>query len=460
MSSARATRPAVENTPSPRAGGGGRATTLRLPVLLSAALSLLVPALAGGAHAQDGLADLIELSGRLSTEARLYPASAVHDGQRSHASGFAAQATAYVEDEDGTSFTFTPFYRYDAGDSERTHADVRDAYVLMYGDLGDDEWELRLGVDRVFWGVVESRPLVDIVNQTDLVEHPDEKTKLGQPMAHVTWSGEWGALELFGLTWHRPRTFPGRHGRLRPGQLIDRERTSYESSAEEWHVDLAGRFSGSFGPLDIGLSVFDGTSREPTLLPTQTMPPFGTELVLAPHYEKIRQYGVDAQITTGQWLLKLEAIHRAGAQNRRPDPRLSELELHQAFRYEEEDYAAFITGVEYTINQAWESEADLSLIAEWAHDERGKRATNAFESDILLAVRLGLNDEEGTEFTLSILESLEYSSRVLSAEFKRRLTDSWSLHVEGLVYAEIEEEDVMYSVRRDSFIAASLAYSF
>jgi len=76
---------------------------------------------------------------------------------------------------------------------------------------------LRLGVDRVFWGVVESRSLVDIVNQTDLVEHPDEKTKLGQPMAHVTWSGDWGALEVFGLTGHRPRTFPGRHGRLRSG---------------------------------------------------------------------------------------------------------------------------------------------------------------------------------------------------------------------------------------------------
>jgi len=455
-------RPAAEDAASPGAGGGGRARALRLPLLLPAALALVAPALAGGAHAQDGLADLIELSGRLSTEARLYPGSAVHAGQRAHASGFAAQATAYVEDEDGTSFTFTPFYRYDAGDPDRTHADVRDAYVLMYGDLGDDEWELRLGIDRVFWGVVESRPLVDIVNQTDLVEHPDEKTKLGQPMAHLTWSGEWGALELFGLSWHRPRTFPGRHGRLRPALAIDRERTSYESSAEEWHVDLAGRFSGSFGPLDIGLSVFDGTSREPTLLPGPVCTDFTNPActVLAPHYEKIRQYGVDAQITTGQWLLKLEAIHRAGAQNRRPDPKLSELELFQAFRYEEEDYAAFIAGVEYTINQVWESDADLSLIAEWAHDERGERATNAFESDILLAARLGLNDEEDTGFTLSTLESLEYSSRAVSAEFKRRLSDNWSLHAEALVYAEIEEEDVMHDVRRDSFVAASLAYSF
>ena len=183
----------------------------------------------------------------------------------------------------------------------------------MYGDVGEDEWELRLGVDRVFWGVVESRSLVDIVNQTDLVEHPNEKTKLGQPMVHVTWSGDWGALELFGLTWHRPRTFPGRHGRLRPELVVDHELTTYESAAQEWHLDLAGRYSGSFGPLDVGLSVFDGTSRDPTLVPTVV----GDEFVLAPHYEQIRQFGLDTQLTSGSWLLKLEAIHRP---SRRAEP--------------------------------------------------------------------------------------------------------------------------------------------
>ena len=245
--------------------------------------------LASGACAENGIADLIEVSGRFSTETRLYPETGAHPDQRSHASGFAAEVTAYVEDDEGRSLTITPFFRYDAGDPDRTHADLREAFVLMYGDVGEDEWELRLGVDRVFWGVVESRPLVDIVNQTDLVEHPDEKTKMGQLMAHVTWSGDWGALELFGMSWHRPRTFPGRHGRLRSELVVDQELTSYEASAEEWHLDLAGRLSGSFGPLDVGLSVFDGTSREPTLLPTLD----GSGLVLAPHYELIRQFGLD-----------------------------------------------------------------------------------------------------------------------------------------------------------------------
>ena len=140
---------------------------------------MLVSVLATGAYADDGIADRIEVSGRLSTETRLYPKSAAHPDQRSHASGLAAEATAYMEDDEGRSITITPFYRYDAGDPERTHADLREAYILLYGDVGDDEWELRLGVDRVFWGVVESRSLVDIVNQTDLVGKPGREDQAG-----------------------------------------------------------------------------------------------------------------------------------------------------------------------------------------------------------------------------------------------------------------------------------------
>jgi len=416
--------------------------------LLAALLSLLISVpMATGARADDGFVEFVEVTGRLSSETRVYPETAAHPDQRSHASGFAAEATVYMEDNEGRSITITPFLRYDAGDPDRTHADLREAFLLLYGDIGDDEWELRLGVDRVFWGVVESRPLVDIVNQTDLVEDPDEKTKMGQPMVHLTWSGDWGALELFGLTGHRERTFPGRHGRLRPGPVVDRDLTSYESSAGEWHLDLAARYTGSFGPVDIGLSVFDGTSREPTLLPTLA----GSELVLAPYYEQITQLGLDTQLTTGPWLLKLEAIHRAGAQNRR---------LDQFLRYEEEDYAAFVAGAEYTIYAVWDSDADLSLIGEWARDGRGRWATNAFENDVLLAARLGLNDEQSTEFTVSVLESLDYSSRVLNADFKRRLSDSWSLHVQSYAYVGIDEDDAMYDVRRDSFIGVNLDYNF
>ncbi len=398
------------------------------------ALPFLVP---DPAHAQSWLGDQVEIFGKVAVETRIFPEAGAHPGQRSHASGFSLEATAYIEGDGGSSITITPFLRFDAGDPERSHADLREAYFLNYGDVGDGEWELRLGIDRVFWGVAEARSLVDIINQTDLVEHPNAKTKLGQPMAHFTLSGGWGVLELFGLTGHRKRTFPGMLGRFRGQRLVDNDRATYESADEDWHVDLAGRYSNSFGPLDIGLSMFDGTSREPTYRLSA--------LSLVPHYEQIRQFGLDGQITTGPLLLKLEAIRRTGGRNR---------------MLQEEDYTASILGGEYLASGPWDSDSDLSLFAERLRDERGPDATDAFSNAVFLGARLGLNDEHGTDFFLGVLDSREGGGRALSAEFNRRLTDNLSLHVESTAHLEFETDPAVHDTRHDSYIGVSLEYNF
>ncbi len=387
-----------------------------------------------------------ELSGRLALESRWYYQDGAHSGQRSHASGVVVEPKLYVEDAEGRSLTLAPFFRYDAADPRRTHLDVREAYLLLLGEIGDGEWELRLGADRVFWGVAESRHLVDIVNQTDLIEHPNEEAKLGQPMAHLTWSGDSGVLELFALTYHRERTFPGRSGRLRSRFVVDDERVSYESAAAEWHVDLAARYSHSVGPLDLGLSVFEGTSREPCLgcLPPRLGRKGG--FLLAPYYEQILQFGVDAQLTIESWLFKLEAIHRAGARN-------------QAGR--EQDYAALVVGGEYTFNAVFGSAADLSLLGEWNHDGRGANATNVFDNDVFLAARLALNDVQSTEIIASVLGDVDHSTRSLVVELNRRLSDQWSLHIEGVVILGVDKADLThYETRRDSFVELSATYNF
>ena len=70
-------------------------------------------------------------------------------------------------------------------------------------------------------------------------------------------------MEILGLPYHRARTFPGRAGRLRLPLVVEAEHIEYESEAKERHVDLAARYSHSFGLLDLGMSAFNGTSREP-----------------------------------------------------------------------------------------------------------------------------------------------------------------------------------------------------
>ena len=406
------------------------------------AVSILALVLTTVAHAGIGI-DHHRFSGRSSIETRWFPERAAHVGQGGHASGFVAAPKFYLEDADARSLTLAPFFRYDNSDFRRTHADLREAYLLLFGEFSVCEWELRVGVGQVFWGVTESQHLVDLVNQIDFVEHPNGEAKLGQPMIHLTWSGEWGVMEILGLPYHRARTFPGRSGRLRLPLVVSDEDVEYESEAEERHLDLAARYSHSFGLLDMGASFFNGTSREPSLRPGAP--------ALVQHYAQIRQFGLDAQLTVGSWLFKLEGIQRAGAIN---------------LSGEEEDYAAAVLGGEYTFYSALGSAADLSLLGEWNHDGRGPNATpsrspNTLENDLFFASRIALNDVQGTEIVASILGDVDRATRAMAVKFDRRLSDRWSLLLETIYILGTDKKDLFnYWTRRDSFADLGLTYNF
>lgn len=391
----------------------------------------------------DGFADTgfvhQEVSGRIGIESRWFPDIAAHPDQKSLTRSLILQPELYLEDDEGRSVTLTPFLRYDSADPQRSHADIREAYVLLFGEAGDSQWELRAGIDRVFWGVAESRHLVDIINQVDTVDHPNEETKLGQPMVHATWSGEWGTAEFFGLTYHRQQTFPGPRGRLRGSSAVSDEDIAYESSAAEWNLDMAVRYSQSFGPVDIGISAFDGTSREPTFCPLADPP--------KQNYEQIRQLSLDSQIIIEAGLLKFEAIHRSGAKN--------------FPSCDEENYVAVVTGGEYTFYSVWESAIDVSVLAEWNYDERGQDATNVFQNDVFLATRFALNDVESTDFTIGIFEDIDYETLVLSLEFNRRLSDQWALNLEAIALLDVDQMDLLYyGSRQDTFVGLNLSYHY
>ena len=350
------------------------------------AFLVILLTVAAGAEAQT-----LQLSGDLSLQGRWYPQSPAFPGQRSSTGGLVLEPTLYGEVAPGASFTLTPLYRFDSADSRRTHADLREAYVLTHGDWGENFWELRAGFDRVFWGVAEVHNLVDIVNQVDLVEHPRDRPKLGQPMAHLTVSGDWGIAEAFLLPYHRKRTFPGRSGRHRSEQPIDGD-ARYESGAKARHVDLAARYSNAVGRLDFGLSAFVGTSRDPAFLADRRSEPLpALDAALTPYYEQIRQVGIDAQLTTEPWLYKVEGICRGGSRN---------------LLGREEDYCALILGLERTLYGLFGTRADLTSLAEWLYDGRGRRAASVWANDLYISGILALNDVQGTELMAGFLADL------------------------------------------------------
>ena len=244
----------------------------------------------------------LEFSGYASVESRWFPHSAQFPDQFNGAQNSFILEPEWIYERGDHQFSFIPFARIDSRDRDRTHADIREAYWLYI----QDDWELLIGVNREFWGVTESRHLVNVLNQIDQVENIDEEDYLGQAMINLSIQKDYGRFSLYALPLFRERTFAGEDGRLRAPLVVDEDEAEYESSAEEWHTDFAARYSHYIGDWDIGLSYFYGTGREPTLIVNTE----GTRLV--PHYDIINQAGVDIQYTREEWLWKFEGIVREG----------------------------------------------------------------------------------------------------------------------------------------------------
>ncbi len=332
-------------------------------------------------------------------------------------------------------YRWRPFLRLDSADEQRSHFDIREASVSR--PLGPGQF--RAGIGKVFWGVSESQHLVDIVNQTDLIEDPDGEDKLGQPMLSYALGGDAGSLEFFVLPGFRPRTFPGEDGRLRFSLPV--EFTRYEDPAEQWHVDGALRYAGSFGPLELGLSWFSGTTRDPAY----ELAASGTALTAV--YEQIDQAGMDTQFLVGGLALKLEAIYRSGQKNR---------------AFIEEDFGAATAGFEYSFARlpgAPDSSMSLSAFLEYLYDSRGDQALTSFENDVFAGLRLDGNDAAGTSIEAGIIQDASESSRVISFEAERRFGAHLRTRLTARFF-DLAPTDFLADFDDDDYVELEFGYFF
>lgn len=373
-----------------------------------------------------------ELSGYVAAEGRLFFKEALLSEQERNNGSLSFQSEYYHEWENGPALTFVPFARIDSADSQRSHFDIRELNCLW----SDDWWELRAGIGKVFWGATEFVHLVDIINQTDLVENIDGEEKLGQPMVHFAISHDWGAVDLFLLPWFRERTFPGSKGRLRSALVVDTDNPVYESPDEEHHMDFAVRYSRTMGSLDMGIAHFNGTGREPTLRPGHD--PDGIP-VLIPFYRQIRQTSVDLQFVAGEWLWKLETLHRSG---------------------QEEAYFAGVGGFEYTFFGIFGTAMDTGLLWEWAYDDRGNKAATPFENDVMFGLRLNVNDAAGSEILAGVSLDLDSPAKIITLEANRRFGNNIKIILEANAFLGQPEDDLLSSLRNDDFLRIESAFYF
>ncbi len=375
-----------------------------------------------------------DFSGYATLELTTFPAEPLDPRQESNDISLAVEPEYALQWDDGRqSFITRLFGRWDQADEARSHADIREMMWLKAAE----NWELQVGIGKVFWGVAESRHLVDIINQSDLVENIDLEEKLGQPMVDLTLIQDWGTLDFFVLPYFRERTFPGVQGRPRTQPYVDTRKVIYESARKQQHIDYALRYAHSIDQWDLGLSYFYGTNRDPLLLPEFDSK--GELLALIPYYRIIRQYGLDLQGTFDAWLLKLEVMQRFGTNTR---------------------YLGVVGGFEYTFYGVFGSSADIGVLTEYLYDSRGQQADTPFQDDILVGARLALNDEQSTEILLGPLVDRQTNSISYNLEASRRLGDSWKMELEIRYYENLQRNDLAYSFRNDDYIRFVMGYYF
>lgn len=370
----------------------------------------------------------VEISGRVGAESRLF------FDDSSLQNSLLLEPEFYWSSESGNdAFTLKLFGRIDDTDDERSHGDIREALWLHVGDT----WEFRAGIGKVYWGVTESNHLVDIINQTDLVESVDGEQKLGQPLLQFTTIQNWGVLDAFVLPGFRERTFAGTDAHLSGLLRIDSDAAYYEDRRGQKHIDYALRYSHAIDVFDIGVSYFLGTNRDPHLVASASV---NGQTLLRPYYDQISQLGIDVQATVGDWLWKLEAIHRDDSVR---------------------DFGAITAGFEYTWVGIGDTVVDMGLLSEISRDSRNDQAPTPSERDIFVGARFTFNDIQSTDLLVGYSQALDYSDSYSAIiEGSRRLGDAWKVTVDARLFQSKRSSDPVYQFNDDDYASLSLEYYF
>lgn len=403
--------------------------------------------------------------------------SSSEQNQKQVSASLAAQVAIDLFSDSGVHhFAIEPFGRIDWRDRNRSHFDLRQAkYQMAKGGF-----DLIVGIDKVYWGVMEAVHLVDVINQTDAVESSDGEEKLGQPMVRLSYESKWGTVSAFALPFFRERAFPGEGGRLRPDFNIDESRATFESDKGKRHIDWAVRYQVYLDDIEIGVSHFQGTAREPIFTPviyrngqeftSLSCPPtsfrLGLNLAkvvddcrilvgqllglplgdigdihveLAPHYPLMKQTSIDFNAVLGSWLLKAEALNRFQRSDR---------------------YIQATFGFEYSFYGIFSGQSDLGLIVEYVWDERGVEGRSPFQNDLFVGARWALNDVSSTSVLAGSVIDLGSGAMLVTFEAERRLGSAFKVSAELRSFVNIPDSDPIATLSDDSFVQVRLSWYF
>jgi len=379
-------------------------------------------------------AGTIDTSGAADLQIRYFPDGGAWQSQDDQWDPVIHVSPEFDGTQEDWTYTFRPKIKIDIRRPERSEFDVGELSLSWE----ENNTSVQVGMVKTFWGVTESRHLVDIINQSDLREDMDGEDKFGQAMISIYQTTALGDFELIYLPLFRDRKFPSTEGRLRlPARLLTSASIYDGEKSSGWRNDLALRYSKYLGSWDVGVHLFCGLSREPRFVQYIDL---GS---VAPVYDNLRQIGLDLQYTGERTLYKLELIGRD--------------ELNSS------NFAA-VGGIEHTFYGAFASSADVGILIEYLYDGRrdaeGDVPVEVGDNDIFIGSRVALNDVQDTQGIVGVMYDLTHETLVGSIELSRRIGEQWTLEIEGRWLQDVSLSDPLYAYQSDSNLTARVAWRF
>lgn len=337
-----------------------------------------------------------------------------------------------------------------------------------------DGWDFVLGYNLEDWGVSTGRSLVNVLNARNQTNQLGSSDLIGTPMANANVFTDMGTFSLYILGDEVEDNFGDEATRQRGPIFTDDRLIRYE---DDDSVDVALRFSNSFslgnGSLDIGASVFDGTSREALSLPgcvqadatvseaacdafnanvlsayNAGATPIESALAsgiaavtaLTPYYQEVREYGLTAVYAQGNTQLRFEGIHRETS---------------------DESFSAAIIGGDRTFYDAFGGDGTLIVALEYHYDDRSDRQpVTVFEDDVYFGLNYAHNDTNDAKFNFGMFYDLEESSKIYTMSASRRIGDRFRVGVSANHIEADSINDPLINADGDSYFELSVSTFF
>ena len=125
-----------------------------------------------------------------------------------------------------------------------------------------------------------------------------------------------------------------------------------------------------------------------------------------------------------------------------------------------EDHFSLVGGFEYSFFDIRESGADLGIVSEWLFDDRDDDISQPFQNDLLLGLRLALNDEQSLEGLLGVIADLDGGGQIISLEGSRRFGDNIKASLLMRLWENADDDPILSLFSNEDFIQLDIALFF